>query len=409
METDTFSYSKKRGDLGKPLVFQEPEIMQVAFLPDLAHDKSRGFNSSEVHMKRDPNFRTFSNIPKMSENMVNTDRVSTSDKRMFHYEGGWPAEVEDITDIKKRKNYIKKKIERNPDNTTDRFVPCLDTMTRNIKEIIRENNQIDMYEEYFEGEEVEHSVEKLSVKTLMLFKDPADKVKRSISKISWHPDGPKELAAAYSVMRFQKQPTDMPLESYIWDLNNPNTPKSSITPNSPIVTLAYNHRDPNTIGFGCYNGTVGCWDPRDRKTPKFSNIENSHHDPVIDLIWLSSKGGNEFVTCSTDGYICWWDISNLKEPTERIAITESEKEDAKIIGATSLEYVSEIGPKYLVGTETGAIVTITKKPKNPPSINHNSAFGVQLGRHLGPVYSIKRNMFNQKHFLSIGDWSVSVL
>ena len=123
---------------------------------------------------------------------------------MNHYEGGWPKDIDDINDANKRKKYIKKNYERSSDNTTDRFMPNLDNMTSQIKDIMRENNQIDMYEEYYEGEEVEHNVEKLSVKTLMLFKDPTKKVKRAISKIAWHPDGPRELAAAYSIMRFQK-------------------------------------------------------------------------------------------------------------------------------------------------------------------------------------------------------------
>lgn len=123
---------------------------------------------------------------------------------------------------------------------------------------------------------------------------------------------------------------------------------------------------------------------------------------------MSSKGGNEFVTCSTDGYVCWWDINNFKEPTSKIAIKELEGEDAKTVGAISLEYVSDAGRKYLVGTETGSIVTVTKKPNNPPFINYKANFGQTQGRHLGPIYSIKRNLFNHKYFMSVGDWSVSV-
>jgi dynein intermediate chain 2 len=48
----------------------------------------------------------------------------------------------------------------------------------------------------------EHIVENLSSKTLMLFKEDKDKMKRSVSEISWHPDGPHHLAVAYASMRF---------------------------------------------------------------------------------------------------------------------------------------------------------------------------------------------------------------
>jgi dynein intermediate chain 2, axonemal len=121
---------------------------------------------------------------------------------MYHFEGGWPSDFDDIQDDKKRKTYIKKNIERNKESTHDRFLPSLVKLCNNVTEIIRTNNQIDMFEEYFDQGEPEHNIEKLSVKTLMLFKDPKENCKRSVSKISWHPDGPTSLAAAYSIMRF---------------------------------------------------------------------------------------------------------------------------------------------------------------------------------------------------------------
>ena len=63
------------------------------------------------------------------------------------------------------------------------------------------------------------------------------------------------------------------------------------------------------------------------RTPKLdpaqmSDVEHSHHEPVVDVIWLSSKLNNEFVTCSTDGQICWWDIRKFKEPPKKLYISE---------------------------------------------------------------------------------------
>ena len=139
-----------------------------------------------------------------------------------------------------------------------------------------------------------------------------------------------------------------------------------------------------------------------------SNVENSHHEPVVDLIWMSSKAGNEFVTCSTDGQVLWWDLTNLKEPTDVLKISESDDPAAKSIGATSLEYVSDHGPKYLIGTEKGSVIMATKKPKNQAVLNINSSFGLQFGRHLGPIQSVKRNPFYARYFLTVGDWTASV-
>lgn len=86
------------------------------------------------------------------------------------------------------------------------------------------NNQIDMFEEYFVNEESDHIVENISTKTLMLFKDPADVCKRSVSEVSWHADGPHKLAVSYAIPRFQQTPDKMKTHSYVWDLQNPNAP-----------------------------------------------------------------------------------------------------------------------------------------------------------------------------------------
>ena len=92
---------------------------------------------------------------------------------------------------------------------TDVFIDSCRVMCKKVKDVIKMNNQIDMYEEYFDGEAPDHNIEKLSVKTSMLFKDPEKDVKRSINKISWHPDGPTKLVGAYCLMRFQNQPLDI--------------------------------------------------------------------------------------------------------------------------------------------------------------------------------------------------------
>jgi len=79
-----------------------------------------------------------------------------------------------------------------------------------------------------------------------------------------------------------------------------------------------------------------------------------------------------------------------------------------VVGSTSLEYVPDFGPKYLIGTEKGSIMLATKKPKKNCEINFNTSYGLEMGRHLGPVYSLMRNPCYPRFFLSVGDWSVNV-
>jgi len=52
------------------------------------------------------------------------------------------------------------------------------------------------------------------------YRDP-NEVKRSVSHISWFPDGPKKLAVAYSRLEFQSAAagsSTSAIESYIWDI-----------------------------------------------------------------------------------------------------------------------------------------------------------------------------------------------
>lgn len=60
----------------------------------------------------------------------------------------------------------------------------------------------------------------------------------------------------------------------------------------------------------------------------------------------------------------------------------------------------------MVGTEMGSIITTNKKPKKPVDIS--TRYGLEQGRHLGPIYSINRSIPNPKYFLSVGDWSCKV-
>ena len=64
--------------------------------------------------------------------------------------------------------------------------------------------------------------ENISTKTLMIFKDP-NQIKRAATKIAWHPDQSEmRVGVTYAMLRFQQMPKDMPRESYIWNLQNPD-------------------------------------------------------------------------------------------------------------------------------------------------------------------------------------------
>lgn len=82
---------------------------------------------------------------------------------MHHREGGWPYTVDpsEPNDIRKEK----KKREKNLD-----FVDAQLKLFESASGHMKENDHIDLFEEYFEGEVPDHSTESFHTKTLRLFK-----------------------------------------------------------------------------------------------------------------------------------------------------------------------------------------------------------------------------------------------
>ena len=120
-----------------------------------------------------------------------------------------------------------------------------------------------------------------------------------------------------------------------------------LTPQSPLTCLKYNPKSSNTLVAGSYNGTISYFDLRKSSGPtgKFcpvesSVIEKSHHHPVSDIFWVSSKTGHQCVSVSTDGQMFWWDTCKLEEPIDNLMLdTDSKGGGVRVrLGASSLEY-----------------------------------------------------------------------
>lgn len=102
--------------------------------------------------------------------------------------------------------------------------------------------------------------EPISTKTIMIFKDP-NSIKRSVTKIAWHPETTElRVGTTYAQLRFQQMPPNMPKESYIWNLNNPNTPEKTLEPQSPLCTMAFSQKITDILAAGAYNGSLAFFD-----------------------------------------------------------------------------------------------------------------------------------------------------
>lgn len=124
-----------------------------------------------------------------------------------------------------------------------------------MEHCIKQNNSIDIYEEYFSDVADQLVSDPPSAKSLNVYRDP-NAIKRAASYVSWYPDDGHKIAVAYSVLQFQQMPNGMCIDSYIWDVENPNTPDLTLTPQSPLVCIKYNPKDPHVLVAGSYNGLV---------------------------------------------------------------------------------------------------------------------------------------------------------
>jgi len=208
----------------------------------------------------------------------------------------------------------------------------------------------------------------------------------------------------------------MPKKSYIWNLNNPNSPEKTLEPQSPITQMAFNHKNFDIIVAGQYNGALSFFDLRRGHSSGVIKpidtclLEKSHHDPVYGVAWFTpQKQGTECISTSTDGRLRWWDMKKTTEPVETLMLTESSvsagNPNPKVLGGTCLDYNADAAAqKYWVGTEQGVVVQAQRRKQAEVA----TRFGMESGRHHGPIYSMQRNPAHMKYFLTIGDWSAKI-
>ena len=131
------------------------------------------------------------------------------------------------------------------------------------------------------------------------------------------------------------------------------------------------------------------------------------------------------MTTSEDGYVKWWDLRNLQQPTLQWRLQDINKQEGQVlsvIGAESspqsdlvrtveldhsptvLEYEGTIPSRYMVGTSQGHILCCSRKAKT----QKETILSKYTGAHYSSVRAVQRNTIFPKSFLSAGDWSIKV-
>nr|XP_043874818.1 dynein axonemal intermediate chain 2 [Solea senegalensis] len=384
-------YTKLRAHFGRQCVFTDRPA-------DLLVDVQPEPSVTERFILRRPREGALQVCRDMSEHQVNTERFESSSCGLNHVEGGWPKDINPAE--MEQTIRFRKKVEKD-----EGYINSILQLGSVMEHCSRQNNSTDLYQDYFEDEDQEdESQETTFAKTINVFRDP-NEVKRMVTGLSWHPDSGRKLAAAYSCLEFQRSSKDVSVDSYIWDIENPNRPEMALKPTSPLVCLDYNPKDSHTLVGGSYNGQIAYWDTRRGGHPvEFSSVEQSHRDPVYKIIWLQSKTGTDAFSASTDGQVLWWDIRKMSEPTERLVLDLGREGNLdRALGAISLEFEATMPTKLMVGTEQGVVVSCNRKAKTPAE-----KIVCTYDGHHGPVYALQRNPFFPKNFLTVGDWTARI-
>ncbi|CAL8464794.1 g4329 [Coccomyxa elongata] len=333
----------------------------------------------------------------MSEHEVNTNPVVLINRGVLHTEGGWPKEI-DCTEIEQVIRYRKRQ------EKDEHYIRAVVALCASAEEVIKENNAIDIYEQYWEGETEEYATEAPTAHSLTQLLDPSPS-RRGTQYMCWHPDGSRRVAVAYSTLEFQRQVESGPSDSYVWDLGSPAQPEATLSATSPLISLNFNPKDPQVLGGGQINGQFVVFDMRRGSADVDATpIEKSHRGPVHDFAWLQSETGTEAMTVSSDGRVLWWDTRRLGEPRDELALAEWGVASGALSGAVSLDYSPAAGPtKFLVGTEPGSVLLCNREAETPAD-----RIGASYSGHHGPVYGLARSPFYPNFFVSCGDWTARV-
>ncbi|XP_018363614.1 PREDICTED: dynein intermediate chain 2, axonemal-like [Trachymyrmex cornetzi] len=320
----------------------------------------------------------------------------TKSSGMFHFEGGWPKEInpkdEEVT------ARFRRRVEKEED-----WAPKLLNLFQKMERNVLQNGALNIYEHYFDDMIPTELVKPRGLRTVNVYEDPQTPV-RSVNNISWSPDSGSKMVVSYCFFGIEPDYSNI---AYIWQIDNPNKPWIALEAPSATVVSEFNPRDPSILASGLVSGQVCSWDVRTGSTPvQMSHRQFSHRDCVTAVKWIATKSNTEFFSGSSDGRAMWWDTRKLREPTEVLVFdlqTPNEQKIDRAIGVSSSDYEPCVGTKFMFGLENGIVISGSKKSRTPAE-----KMALRFNAHYGPVFSVDRSGFNPKIFLTVGDCTVRV-
>ncbi|XP_076750414.1 dynein axonemal intermediate chain 2-like, partial [Xylocopa sonorina] len=384
-------YVKTRAEFGKQCVFDQlGPLLNVDIAPHPA-----GMND---YIWRSHRHIGVQHSKQLALHEVQTEFKATKNSGMFHFEGGWPKEI-NPRDEETTARY-RRRIEKDED-----WAPKLRNLFEVMEQTVLQNGAMDIYQHYFDDMIATPLVQPLGLRTVNLYTDP-ETPKRTVTNISWTPDAGTRIAVCYCFLDYGR-PLDYSKRAYIWQVENPNHPYMGLDPYSPCVACEFNPLDPSILASGLMTGQVCSWDIRTGNTPvQYSHLLLSHREFANAVKWVPTKSNTEFFSTSTDGRVMWWDTRHLRGPTEILMFDleyPNEPHIDRAIGVTCLNFGPMVGTKFMVGLENGIIITGSRRMRTNAEKLAN-----RFDAHYAQVFSVDRNNLNPSIFLSVGGWRARI-
>ncbi|XP_076621609.1 dynein intermediate chain 3, ciliary [Colletes latitarsis] len=384
-------YVKMRAEFGKQCIFDTSDpVLDVDIKPDPT--------CMNDYVLKSHCYVGVQHSKQLALHGVQTSGITTRNTGMFHFEGGWPKEI-DPRDEETTARF-RRRIEKD-----DNWAPKLHNLFKIMEQSVLQNGAVNIYQHYFEDMIPTGLVQPLDLRVVNVYADP-ETPKRPITNISWSPDRGSRIVVSYCFLKFGRQP-DYSHRAYIWQVANPNQPYMALEPFSPCVVCEFNPRDPSVLASGLMTGQVCSWDIRTGRTPvESSDLQFSHREYANAVKWLPTKSNTEFFSTSSDGCTMWWDTRWIRKPTETLMFDlemPNEPHMNRAMGISCLNYGPMIGTKFVLGMDNGVITSGTRRGKT-----NAEKIGFRYNAHFGPVVSVDRNNFNPGVFLSVGDWTARV-
>lgn len=409
--TNQFVYSRERRRFGRQCMFSDRTQPMLNIHP------SRRLRLH--YILRNPVNTATQLSDQKALSVMETENVVFGEHGMYHYEGGWPKEV-NLNDEESTLRH-RKKIERE-DNWGSQVCNLIQQST----DVVEINNTVNIYQEFFDdftAELCEDIKDLFEARQKNIFHDPEVALKRPITVIDWSPTDIRRFLVLHTNIPLQRKELEKEIKTdldtgkeedlnfnnfYIWDLENPLKPMVIFKCNDEVLKTFYCPKDENWLAGGLNAGKVCVWDTRSGDMPvSLCPLEAAHREAVPALCWVHSKTNTEFYTGSYDGSVKYWDGRDLDTCLQEILLdplmTDEQSRD-RAQGVTVLEFEYTIPVRFIAGSDMGSIFVGNRKGMTP--METWAAGNYHLFK--GPIRTIERNPFFVKNFLITGDWCAKI-